>query len=171
MLGRRSLVAAAALGAAALVVGGALWRSNGGPPAYASMRQAAVQQVPGTLEYVLEPPPADFRPRLGPGQAAATVRGIDADEATVVLAMVRDTLRGGEPLGPAWVVIARGVCVRSAKGELVSDARGDDPNDLGCDRRSMLIVAVDPDTGERLRYVSAYDSSRTWEPAVGTATG
>ena len=61
----------------------------------------------------------------------------------MALASVRDTFED-ELYGPAWVLLARGVCLRDAKGELVSDARGSDPNDLECTDATIWILAGRP---------------------------
>jgi hypothetical protein len=81
----------------------------------------------------------------------------------VALASIRDTF-ADTAIGPAWVLFARGVCLRNAKGELVSDARGTDPNDLECTDATVWVLAVDPGSGEPLVALTAYDETQAWGP-------
>ncbi len=74
---------------------------------------------------------------------------------------MRDRL-AGRSIGPAWVLFARGVCLRDSKGELVSDARGNDPNNLECTDATIWILGVDPVTAEPLVALTAYDPLGTW---------
>ena len=81
----------------------------------------------------------------------------------VAFASVRDVFEG-RSIGPAWVLFARGVCLRNSKGELVSDARGNDPNNLACTDATIWILAVDPDTAEPLVALTGFDESGTFAP-------
>ena len=83
----------------------------------------------------------------------------------VAFASVRDVFEG-RSIGPAWVLFARGVCLRNSKGELVSDARGNDPNNLACTDATIWILAVDPDTAEPLVALTGFDESGTFAPKV-----
>jgi hypothetical protein len=65
------------------------------------------------------------------------------------------------------VLFARGVCLRNAKGELVSDARGNDPNNLECTDATIWVLAVDTTSGEPLLALTAYDETQTWGPTLG----
>jgi hypothetical protein len=154
------------LGIVAAAAGVGVLVGGRGVPAYSPLRQASVQALPGSVEYTLAPPPADFVPRIDPTEAVALVPGAQREKASVVLAVVREELWGRGELGPAWVVIARGVCIRGAKGELVADARDDDPNGLRCTDRWMWFVAVDATEGSILASVPAYDASMRWLPAL-----
>jgi hypothetical protein len=148
---RRVLVVAAiALGAVAVV----LLVTGGGDP-YADLRVRAPQAIPGALGYALEPPPEGSRPAMPPAEAKRRYPA-DGGEVQVGFASVRDTL-ADRSIGPAWVLIARGVCLRNSKGELVSDARGTDPNDLDCTDATMWILAIDAETGEPLVALTGYD--------------
>jgi hypothetical protein len=156
-------VAVALAAVAAIITGIALLRT-GEPDPYAHLRQSVSQQIPGALGFELEPPPQDARPRLTPKEVRARFPA-DGGEVQVAFASVRDTLEG-RSVGPAWVLFARGVCLRNAKGELVSDARGNDPNNLECTDATIWILAVDPVTAEPLVALTGYDESGTWTAEV-----
>jgi hypothetical protein len=131
---------------------------------YAALRQSVPQPIPGALGFELEPPPPDARPTLTP----AAVRDrypADGGQVDVAFASVRDVFEG-RSIGPAWVLFARGVCLRNSKGELVSDARGNDPNNLACTDATIWILAVDPDTAEPLVALTGFDESGTFAPRV-----
>jgi hypothetical protein len=138
---------------------------------YPELRQQSSQPIPGTLSATLEPP-GDADPELTPDAAverAPLPAGTDVD---LAFAMVEDGA-GGVSVGPAWVAVARGVCIREDKGELVSDARGNDPNDLECTRATFLLIALDASTGETLVTLTGYDETMSWAPDVeagGAAT-
>lgn len=131
---------------------------------YASLRQAADQAIPGALGFSLEPPPPAARPVLGPDDVEARYPA-DGGQVEIAFASIRDTLED-RSIGPAWVLFARGVCLRNAKGELVSDARGTDPNDLECTDATIWVLAVDPTTAEPLVALTGYDEAGTWTPEV-----
>jgi hypothetical protein len=134
------------------------------PDPYAHLRQTTTQQIPGALGFELEPPPTDARPVLSP-QEVRTRYPAEGGEVQVAFASVRDTLQG-RSIGPAWILFARGVCLRNAKGELVSDARGNDPNNLACTDATIWILAVDPVTAEPLAALTGHDESGTWRAEV-----
>ena len=152
-----------ALVAAAATIGIFLLLTNE-PDPYASLRQSMTQQIPGALGFELEPPPPDARPQLTP-QEVRTRYPADGGEVQVAFALVHDVFEG-RSIGPAWVLFARGVCLRNAKGELVSDARGNDPNDLECTDATIWILAVDPVTAKPLVALTAYDESGAFAPKV-----
>jgi len=133
---------------------------------YEDLRQTVAQTIPGTLGYTLLPP-GDVRPALTPAkvQARYPARG---GEVAIALATIRDDF-SGRSFGPGWVLFARGVCLRDAKGELVSDARGTDPNDLACTDATIWILAVDPVTAAPLIALTAHDEDGTFFSAVGGA--
>jgi hypothetical protein len=114
-------------------------------------------------------PPGDIAPGIGPDRAIGEVPLPPSARTRVTLATVRDPLEGVE-IGPAWVVMARGVCLRGAKGELVSDARGNDPNNLECTDATFVLVGVDAFTGKVILNTTGYDGTLTWAPHVGPAT-
>jgi hypothetical protein len=151
-----------ALGAVALAVTVAaillVW-----PAPYVELRQVSPQVIPGTLGYTLMPP-GDVRPALSPGEVQARYPA-DGGEVSIALATIHDDF-SGRSFGPGWVLFARGVCMRDAKGELVSDARGTDPNDLACTDATIWILAVDPQTAMPLVALTAHDESGTFAPAV-----
>ena len=134
------------------------------PDPYASLRQSEAQPIPGALGFELEPPPEDARPTLTPDDVRARYPA-DGGEVEVAFASVRDVFEG-RSIGPAWVLFARGVCLRNSKGELVSDARGNDPNNLACTDATIWILAVDPDTAEPLVALTGFDESGTFAPNV-----
>jgi hypothetical protein len=156
-------VALAVAAMAAIVLGVVVLLADE-PDPYAALRQSIRQQIPGALGFELEPPPQDARPRLTPEEVEARYPA-EGGEVQVAFASVRDTLED-RSIGPAWVLFARGVCLRNAKGELVSDARGDDPNNLGCTDATIWILAVDPATAEPLVALTGYDESGTWKAEV-----
>jgi len=131
---------------------------------YAALRQSMQQPIPGALGFELEPPPSDARPTLTPADVRDRYPA-DGGEVEVAFASVRDVFEG-RSIGPAWVLFARGVCLRNSKGELVSDARGNDPNNLACTDATIWILAVDPDTGEPLVALTGFDESGTFAPEV-----
>ncbi len=131
---------------------------------YAALRQSTQQPIPGALGFELEPPPTDARPTLTPDDVRARYPA-EGGEVQVAFASVRDVFEG-RSIGPAWVLFARGVCLRNSKGELVSDARGDDPNNLACTDATIWILAVDPDTAEPLVALTGFDESGTFAPDV-----
>jgi hypothetical protein len=158
---KRLAVAVAAV--AAITIGIVLILADE-PDTYAHLRQSMRQEIPGALGFELEPPPPDARPQLSP-QDVRTRYPAEGGEVQVAFASVRDTLEG-RSIGPAWILFARGVCLRSAKGELVSDARGNDPNDLECTDATIWILAVDPATAKPLVALTGYDESGTWTAEV-----
>jgi hypothetical protein len=131
---------------------------------YARLRQASRQEIPGALGFELEPPPANARPELTP-QEVRTRYPAQGGEVQVAFASIRDTLED-RSIGPGWVLFARGVCLRNAKGELVSDARGNDPNNLECTDATIWILEVDPTSAEPLVALTGYDESGTWTADV-----
>ncbi len=135
------------------------------PDPYARFRQSMRQPIPGALGFELEPPPGDARAELTPAEVR-TRYPAEGAEVQVAFASVRDTLEG-RSIGPAWILFARGVCLRNAKGELVSDARGNDPNNLECTDATIWILAVDPATAEPLVALTGYDESGTWTAEIG----
>jgi hypothetical protein len=131
---------------------------------FADLRQSTRQQIPGALGFELEPPPPGAHPTLTP-QEVRTRYPAEGGEVRIAFASVRDTLEG-RSIGPGWVLFARGVCLRNSKGELVSDARGNDPNNLECTDATIWILAVDPETAEPLVALTAYDESGRWTADV-----
>jgi hypothetical protein len=149
------IVLGAMIALAAVIVAVLLLR----PAPYAKLRQTSRQEIPGTLGFVLMPP-GDVRPALSPDEVQARYPADDGD-VSIALATIHDDF-SGRSFGPGWVLFARGVCMRDAKGELVSDARGTDPNDLECTDSTIWILSVDPVTAEPLVALTAHDESGTW---------
>ena len=158
---KRVAIALAAIAAIAL---GVVVLVADEPDPYGALRQSMRQQIPGALGFELEPPPRDARPQLTPEEVESRYPA-GGGEVHVAFASVRDTLEG-RSIGPAWVLFARGVCLRNAKGELVSDARGNDPNNLECTDATIWILAVDPATAEPLVALTGYDESGSWTAEV-----
>jgi hypothetical protein len=155
---------AVSVGAVTSIVIGILVLPAEEPDRYAHLRQAIRQRIPGVIGFELAPPPREARPGLTPQE----VRGrypTDGGEVQIAFSSVRDTLED-RSIGPAWVLFARGVCLRDAKGELVSDARGSDPNDLRCTDATIWILAVDPVTAEPLVALTGFDERGTWRAEV-----
>ena len=153
--------AAVLVGALAIVVS----VSVRDPDPYADLRQASTQAIPGSLGYELLPPMSDERPTLTPAQVEHRypARG---GQVRITFATIRDTLEG-TTFGPGWVLFARGVCLRNAKGELVSAARGGNgPEKLSCTDSTIWILAVDPKTGDPLVALTGYDPSGTFRPEI-----
>ena len=166
--GRRGTRRRVAVAAGALVVVAAavaiVVATRGEPDPYARLRQVDEQDIPGALGFVLEPPPDDARPTLTPKEVE-TRYPADGGEVHVAFASIRDRL-ADRTFGPGWVLFARGVCLRNAKGELVSDARGDDPSNLACTDDTVWILSVDPVTAEPLIALTGFDESGTFGPHV-----
>jgi hypothetical protein len=155
---------ALAVGAVAAIALGIVVLLADQPDPYADLRQSMRQPIPGALGFELEPPPRDARPQLTPEEVERRYPA-DGGEVRVAFASVRDTL-DGRSIGPAWVLFARGVCLRNSKGELVSDARGNDPNNLACTDATIWILAVDPATAEPLVALTGYDETGEWTAEV-----
>jgi hypothetical protein len=161
----RGLAAGLALAALVAGVGFVAFVAASGDEPYAALRQEASQEIPGTLGLSLEPP-GDVDPILPPDEARARNLVPPEAEVHVTLAIVRDRFEGTD-IGPAWVLFARGVCLRNAKGELVSSARGEDPGAaLECTPATMWVLAVSPEDGEPLLATTGYDETQDWRPLV-----
>lgn len=158
--------AAGIVAAGAAVLAAAMWwAASTGDPAYAELRQAASQAIPGTLGLTLEPP-VGADPGTGPDPAIAQARVPEGADVHVTLATIHDRFEGVD-IGPAWVVFARGVCLRNEKGELVSNARGEVPGaGLECTDATMWVLAVDAGDGDLLLTTTAYDDTLGWRPDV-----
>lgn len=161
---RAMAIATAAAVVATVTVAAIVLTVADAPDPYAHLRQSTRQRIPGALGFQLEPPPRDARPELTP-QDVRTRYPAEGGEVRIAFASVRDTLES-RSIGPAWVLFARGVCLRNSKGELVSDARGNDPNNLACTDATIWILAVDPVSAEPLVALTGYDESGTWTAEV-----
>jgi hypothetical protein len=154
-----------ALVVVAVVAGVALWRFAEAPLPYAELRQASVQAIPGTLGYALEPPPDELNPGLPPREIRRRYPAGDG-EVQISLASLRDRY-DGRLLASGWILVARGVCLRNQKGELVSDARGGDPADLDCTDATLWLLAADASSGEALAALVGHDDTLDWSLDVG----
>jgi len=165
--GWRQVVAVAGFGL--LAVGGAsLWVARGsGAPSYASFRQARSQEVPGTLGVTLMPPPDGFRPAVTPGEAyRAVVRRPPPGGIVQALAVVSSPYARPSDESPAWVIVGRGVCDASSKGDVVSVGRSDpEAARLPCTDDNLLMAVVDARTGRLVGVYHAYDVTGAWKPA------
>ncbi len=133
---------------------------------HGSLAQLSVQAIPGTIGMTLGPP-ARTRTEVSPQQALQAMGAVPSGT-SVTLAGIADPLEGLD-IGAAWVAIARGLCLRDSKGELVSDARGDDPNDLECTDATFQVIAIDATDGHLLLSTTGYDETLTWAPDVAGA--
>lgn len=162
------LLAAAGI-STSLVLGVAIGWWSDRDVAYASLRQAATESIPGTLGVRLEPPPNGFTPAISAARAARLgARGASHAKATLTLAVVRDEFSAPSNTAtrPAWVVITRAQCFASFKGELVASSRH--PEKQGqCTRANLWIEVIDAASGERLYGLRGYDESKRWSPERG----
>ncbi|HYG70664.1 MAG TPA: hypothetical protein VEC15_00055 [Actinomycetota bacterium] len=157
----RRLVAAAGCVAALLA-------ACGGEPRYASQRQAAEEEVPGSWGLVLRPPPEDLEPRISPDRAREIALRVETpDGVLATLALVSGAFVGERDDTPAWVVMARNLCFAQSKGDLVSSARRDPRDVERCSERNLWVEILDPMTGESLASLGAYDTTGRWVPATG----
>lgn len=150
------------------VAGASLWLARGsGPPSYASFRQARAQEVPGTLGVTLMPPPDGFEPAVTPRQASrAVVRRPPPGGMIETLAVVSSLYARPAEEIPAWVIVGRGVCDASSKGDVVSIGRSDpEAEGLPCTNDNLLMAVVDARTGDLLGVYRGYDVTGNWEPA------
>jgi hypothetical protein len=153
------------------VAGASLWvEPAAGPPSYASFRQARAQEVPGTLGVMLMPPPDDFRPAVTPREAYRAVVSRPAPGGVVqALAVVSSPYARPSDEIPAWVIVGRGVCDASSKGDVVSVGRSNpEAGRLPCTDDNLLMAVVDARTGRLVAVYRAYDVTGTWKPARGS---
>ena len=159
---RRTIALAVALGT--------LLVACGAPAPYASLRQTAEQEVPGSWGLVLSPPPSDLAPAITPERARHLAIRIHTDGAIFEpLANVPGSFVGASSARPAWVVFARDLCFAQSKGDLVSSSRRDPRDVERCSDRNLWVTVIDPMTGESLSSLGAYDDSGRWSPATGSA--
>ncbi len=154
--------------AAALVAAGWWAGADRSSPVYASLRQSRAQEVPGTLGVVLRPPPASFAPVVSPKEAYRSVVTTPPPGGVVEsLAVVASPY--AEHDVTAWVVIGRGICDASSKGDVVSPGRSDPTAEgLPCTNQNLLMAVVDARTGKDVAVYRGYDASGIWSPARGT---
>jgi hypothetical protein len=143
--------------------------THGSAPAeaYASLRQARSETVPGTFGFVLSPPPQEFSPSVSPSQAlrAAVPAGQTPPGAVMwTLANVPSLYADG----PAWVFFFRDLCFVSNKGDIVAPSRsaGSPP---ACSVDNLYVEVVDASSGKVVSSETGYDTSSTWAPAIGAA--
>jgi hypothetical protein len=163
---RRTIALGSAIVAA---VCAAVWLSA--PPravAYASLRLARQQLVPGTLDVFLEPAPVDFRPIVSPSEAYRDrAAAHTSHDVSVSLAVVRQGLPEVGPVrraGPAWIVVNHDVCYFTSKGDLISPARASGGERDGCTPRNLFIQVLDARTGDQLFTIGGFDTSGNWSP-------
>jgi hypothetical protein len=163
---RRRLV----LGAAMVAVGvTAVWLSTTNhAAAYASLRLAREQLVPGTLDVFLEPAPPEYRPAVTPTAAyRSRASAHTSHDVSVSLAMVRQGLPQVGPVrraGPAWIVVNHDVCYFASKGDLISPARASGGKRDGCTEKNLFIQVLDARTGDQLFTIGGFDTSGRWAP-------
>lgn len=138
------------------------------PGSYPDLRQAAVEEVPGSWGLVLRPPPEDLDPAIAPREARRlALRVRTPGEVFQTLATVPRSFTGDEQDRAAWVVFARNLCFAQSKGDLVSSSRRDPEDVERCSDANLWVEIVDPMTGESLASTSAYDETERWLPAIG----
>ena len=138
------------------------------PPAYASLRLARSQELPGTFGASVDPRSRWFDPSITPSHALEIVEGQAVpDRAKEILGAVPPaTLRAaGGRSTPAWVILTPGLCFASNKGDLVSSSRRNPSSVSRCSERNMWVVMVDAESGRMLGSMSAYDATGSWSPA------
>jgi len=70
---------------------------------------------------------------------------------------------------PAWVIVGRGVCDASSKGDVVSVGRSDpETGRLPCTDDNLLMAVVDAQTARLVAVYRAYDVTGSWKPAQGS---
>ncbi len=152
-------------------VGAGVWLARDrGAPSYPSLRQARAEEVPGTFGVMLHPPPAGFEPAVTPGQVyRAFVSRPPPGGVMETLAVVSSPYAPSSDEVPAWVLIGRGVCDATSKGDVVSPGRSDPTAEgVPCPNESLLIGVIDATTGTLLGAYRGYDLSGTWVPARGS---
>lgn len=167
------LIATAIVIVAGLATVAVLFMTRGVAPPYAALRLASEEEIPGSLGFFLEPPPATFRPSVSPDRARQIAAGasVPPGEVLEVLASVPSASLGSVGSGDVtvWVLVARGICYFASKGDLVSSARSAPASrELpACTRKNLSAVLVDATSGKALAAVRGYDLSGTWKPLVG----
>jgi hypothetical protein len=139
------------------------------PAAYASLRLARSQELPGTFGASVDPLSRWFDPSVTPARALAIVKGqaVPARAKEVLAAVPPATLRAaGGPSTPAWVILTPGLCFASNKGDLVSSSRRDPSSVSRCSDRNMWVVMVNAESGKMIGSMSAYDATGSWSPAL-----
>jgi hypothetical protein len=141
-------------------------------PTFPTLRQAQVEEVPGTFGLVLRPPPSSFNPNISPVQALQIAsQGQKAPGPVfLTLASVPGMYTGQAIDTPMWVIIVRNLCYPSQKGELVSSSRRKPQNRVSnCSMRNLWIQVEDPTTGKRVSVVAGFDPTANWQPTLGAA--
>lgn len=148
---------------AALLAGLIAAAANGcarAPDPYAAYRQTRTEDIPGTLDWELEPA-GDVSPAVGPEEAYARVFQAGRNSETlVVLGRVRN-VNDGTTGPPAWIFITPHMCFATAKGDLVSPGRVGN----GCVQDNLYVQGIDAATGEVLGGFPAFDTPEGWVPA------
>lgn len=159
------------------VVAAAIWMGAwiiDTPPVYAEYRQTRTQIIPGTWEIVLQPLPAAYEPKISLERAlqigaGRTPRDQIMKSLAIVSSNVAYVVDGKETRfgpTPSWVLVARGLCYASDKGELVSSSRrGANYTPRRCTLNNVAVLALDADTGEYVLSGEGYDPSAAWRPA------
>jgi hypothetical protein len=167
MMSRRSV--RIALATVLAVAAGVAWWTvrRPGDDAYAPLRQAVEEAIPGTFGYVLRPP--DDGATADPVEAYAGLLGAgDNRDVALTLATVTNDDEGNE-WGPAWVYVTHDLCYFTAKGDLVSPGRSGRKD--ACTKRNMLVQVVDATSGEMVAAFPAFDLELGWLPQrEGTPT-
>jgi hypothetical protein len=136
------------------------WTARRSDDAYAALRQAIEQPIPGTFGYLLEPP--DAGATADPSEAYARLLGAADDrDVALTLATVTNADEGYE-WGPAWVYITHDLCYFTAKGDLVSPGRSGRTD--ACTKGNMLVQVVDAASGEMIAAFPAFDLELGWLP-------
>jgi hypothetical protein len=113
------------------------------------------------------PPPDGFRPAVTPGEAyRVVVRRPPPGGIVQALAVVSSPYARPSDTTPAWVIVGRGVCDASSKGDVVSVGRSDsEARRLPCTDDNLLMAVVDARTGRLVGVYHGYDVTGVWKPA------
>jgi hypothetical protein len=101
------------------------------------------------------------------GGLRAVVRRPPPGGIVQALAVVSSPYARPSDASPAWVIVGRGVCDASSKGDVVSVGRSDpEAGRLPCTDDNLLMAVVDARTGRLVGVYHAYDVTGVWKPAA-----
>jgi hypothetical protein len=133
--------------------------SASGP--FEPLRQASVQEVPGTFGFELSPVDGDLVP-VDPIEPYLGLPGADEGRRVALTLATISSEAEGASWGPAWIYFTWDLCYFTAKGDFVSPSRSGLED--GCTPENMLVQIVDAETGEALAAFDAFDPGGDWLP-------